>query len=71
MAVAECSIALTDASQTATPAGAMAYLSFHHQKPQQAPPQEWRGMRSRPSKHYFSKPVAKLRDTAREQLTVE
>jgi hypothetical protein len=54
-----------------TPAGAMTYLSLHHQKPQQAPPLEWRGMRSRPSKHYFSKPVAKLRDTAREQLTVE
>ena len=54
-----------------TPAGAMAYLSLHHQKPQQSPPREWRGMRSRPSKHYFGEPVAKLRDVAREQLAVE
>jgi hypothetical protein len=40
-----------------TPAGAMAYLSLHHQKPQQAPPREWRGMRSRPSQGYFLVPL--------------
>ncbi len=54
-----------------TSAGAMAYLSLHHQKPQQAPPREWRGMRSRPSKQYFSEPVWKLRQVAREQLAAE
>jgi hypothetical protein len=54
-----------------TPSGAMAYLSLHHQKPQQAPPKEWQGMRSRPSQGYFAEPLATLRQVAREQLAVE
>ena len=54
-----------------TPAGAMAYLSLHHQKPQQTPPRDWRGMRSRPSQGYFLNPVWKLREAAREQLAIE
>lgn len=60
-----------EVAQLVTPGAAMAYLSLHHQKPQQAPPSGWRGMRSRPSRGYFSVPVWKLRQQAREELAIE
>jgi hypothetical protein len=64
---------IVEVAQLVTPGAAMMYLSLHHQKPQQAPPAGWRGMRSRPSKGYFSAtgPVWKLRAQAREELAIE
>jgi hypothetical protein len=62
---------IVEVAQLITPGAAMAYLSLHHQKPQQAPPAGWRGMRSRPSKGYFTEPVWKLRARAREELAIE
>jgi len=62
---------IVEVAQLVTPGAAMAYLSLHHQKPQQAPPAGWRGMRSRPSKHYFERPVWKLRQQARDELAIE
>lgn len=62
---------IVEVAQLITPGAAIAYLSLHHQKPQQAPPKGWSGMRSRPSRGYFSQPVWKLRALAREQLTIE
>lgn len=60
-----------EVAQLITPGGAIGYLSLHHQKPQQAPPAGWCGMRSRPSRGYFSEPVWKLRARAREELAIE
>jgi hypothetical protein len=62
---------VVEVAQLVTPGAAFQYLSLHHQKPQQAPPAGWRGMRSRPSRGYFSDPVWKIRAQAREQLTIE
>jgi hypothetical protein len=62
---------IVEVAQLVTPGAAMAYLSLHHQKPQQAPPAGWRGMRSRPSKGYFTVPVWKLRRQAIEELAIE
>lgn len=62
---------IIEVAQLVTPGAAFQYLSLHHQKPQQQPPPGWRGMRSRPSKGYFSEPVWKLRERAREELTIE
>jgi hypothetical protein len=62
---------IVEVARLLTPGGAIGYLSLHHQKPQQAPPAGWRGMRSRPSKGYFPEPVSVLRDRARVELAVE
>lgn len=62
---------IIEVAQLVTPGAAMAYLSLHHQKPQQAPPAGWRGMRSRPSKRYFERPVWKLREQAQAELAIE
>lgn len=62
---------IVEVAQLITPGAAMAYLSLHHQKPQQAPPEGWRGMRSRPSKGYFSEPMWKLRARAKRELAIE
>lgn len=62
---------IVEVAQLVSPGAAIGYLSLHHQKPQQAPPKGWRGMRSRPSKGYFAHPVWKLRAQAREELTIE
>jgi hypothetical protein len=62
---------IVEVAQLITPGAAMTYLSLHHQKPQQAPPPGWRGMRSRPSRGYFSEPVWKLRQRARRELAIE
>lgn len=50
-----------------TPAGAIAYMVGHHHKAEQAPPPGWSGKRFRPSQGYFGRPVAQLREEAREQ----
>lgn len=50
--------------------GAIAYMGLHHRKPQQAPPDGWRGMRLRASQGYWHVPVAALRETARRHLAV-
>jgi hypothetical protein len=60
-----------EVAELRTAAGAMSYLALHHQKPQQAPPREWQGMRARPSKHYFTRPLAELRKQARDELAIE
>jgi hypothetical protein len=54
-----------------TPGAAIGYLALHHRKPGQAPPEGWRGMVSRPSKGYFHRPVAELREQARRELRAE
>ena len=54
-----------------TPAGALHYLSLHHAKAEQLPPDGWRGMVERHSRGYFSQPVRELREEARSQLWVE
>lgn len=63
---------VVEVAQLMTPGGAIGYLSLHHQKPQQSPPDGWRGMRSRPSKGYFAREgVASLRRSAVRSLTIE
>lgn len=62
---------IVEVAELLVPGAAFQYLSLHHQKPQQAPPAGWRGMRSRPSRGYFAEPVWKLRLRAREELTIE
>ena len=54
-----------------TAAGALHYLSLHHAKAEQLPPDGWRGMAERPSRGYFSRPIAELREEARAQLWAE
>ena len=54
-----------------TPAGALHYLSLHHAKAEQLPPDDWRGMVERHSRGYFSQPVGTLREEARAQLWAE
>lgn len=55
-----------------TPAGAIAYLTLHHHKREQAPPPGFRGKRLRPSvgrkgqRGYYELPIAELRVLARE-----
>jgi hypothetical protein len=51
-----------------TPIGAVAYLALHHHKHEQRPPRSWKGKRFRPSQGYFARPVAELRDQARELI---
>lgn len=60
-----------EVAQLVTPGAAMAYLSLHHQKPQQKPPPGWSGMRSRPSRGYFKRPLSELREECRWELAVE
>jgi len=62
---------IIEVAQLITPGAAMAYLSLHHQKPQQAPPKGWSGMRSRPSLNYFGRPVWQVREQARQELAIE
>lgn len=57
-----------EAHELHRPAGAIAYLVNHHQKTAQAPPRGWSGKRFRPSKGYFERPVAQLREEARTLL---
>jgi LmbE family N-acetylglucosaminyl deacetylase len=52
-----------------TPAGAIAYLTLHHHKREQAPPPGFTGRRLRPSKRYYERPIAELRELARELLS--
>lgn len=47
------------------------YLGLHHRKPQQAPPDAWRGMRLRPSRGYWHRPIADLRSEAADELLLE
>jgi hypothetical protein len=47
------------------------YLAHHHRKREQAPPDWWRGMRTRASQNWWSRPIAELRQEAREQLRLE
>lgn len=54
-----------------SPGAAIGYLSLHHRKPEQAAPAGWRGMVGRPSKGYFHRPVAELREQARQELRIE
>ncbi len=54
-----------------SPGAALGYLALHHRKPSQAPPVEWRGMTERPSRGYFGRPIAELREQARRELAVE
>jgi hypothetical protein len=48
-----------------TPAGAITYLAQHHHKREQAPPPGFKGRRLRPSKGYYSEPIATLRERAK------
>ena len=50
-----------------TPGGAIAYMVGHHHKGEQAPPEGWSGKRFRPSKNYFVRPVAELRQESRAE----
>jgi hypothetical protein len=60
-----------EVAELRTPVGAMHYLSLHHAKAEQLPPEGWRGMAERPSRGYFSRPIADLREEARAQLWAE
>jgi hypothetical protein len=60
---------IVEARPLRTPAGAIAYLTHHHHKKEQAPPPGFTGKRMRPSKGYFVRPVAELRNEAREMLS--
>jgi len=62
---------VVEVSELLTPGGAIGYLALHHRKPEQAPPDGWRGMVERPSRGYFHRPVAELRSEAKAQLRVE
>ena len=53
------------------PGGALGYLALHHKKPQQAPPTGWSGMVERHSLGYFHRPIAEIREEARQQLRTE
>jgi hypothetical protein len=57
-----------DCRELRTPAGAIAYLSLHHHKMEQAPPPGFKGKRLRPSKKYFEIPIRELRAIAKRQL---
>ena len=50
-----------------TPGGAIAYMVGHHHKNEQAPPEGFSGKRFRPSRNYFERPIAQLREEARAQ----
>ena len=60
-----------EVAELRTPVGALHYLSLHHAKAEQLPPEGWRGMAERPSRGYFSRPIADLREGARAQLWAE
>jgi hypothetical protein len=60
-----------EVAELRTPAGALHYLSLHHAKAGQLPPEGWRGMAERPSRGYFARPMAELREEARAQLWAE
>lgn len=53
------------------PGGAVGYLALHHRKPKQAPPKGWHGMVELHSLGYFHRPIAELRQQARQQLQTE
>jgi hypothetical protein len=57
-----------EAHELHRPAGAIAYLVNHHQKQAQTPPRGWSGKRLRPSKGYYERPIAQLREQARAVL---
>jgi hypothetical protein len=57
-----------EAHELHRPAGAIAYLVNHHQKTAQTPPRGWSGKRLRPSKGYYERPIAELREEARVVL---
>lgn len=50
-----------------TPGGAIAYMVGHHHKGEQAPPPSFAGKRFRPSRNYFERPIAQLREEARAE----
>jgi hypothetical protein len=54
-----------------TVGGLLHYLSMHHGKAPQRPPEAWRGMHHRPSRGYFHRPVKELREEAKAQLWSE
>jgi len=60
-----------EVAELRTPGGALGYLALHHKKPKQAPPPDWHGMVERHSLGYFHRPIAELRQQARQQLRVE
>jgi hypothetical protein len=51
--------------------GAIAYMVGHHHKSEQAPPEGWSGKRMRPSRGYFHRPVAEIREQARAKLRTD
>lgn len=59
---------VVEARELLVAGGATAYLSLHHRKREQGPPPGWSGKRFRPSKGYFNRPVAELREEARLRL---
>ncbi len=56
---------VVDCRPLRTPGGAIAYMVGHHHKRDQAPPIGFRGKRIRPSKGYFTRPVAEIREEAK------
>lgn len=54
-----------------TPVGAIAYLTLHHHKREQAPPPGFTGRRLRPSKGYYELPIDDLRTLARRLASQE
>jgi hypothetical protein len=57
-----------EAHELHRPAGAIAYLVNHHAKTAQRPPAGWSGKRLRPSKGYYERPIAEMREEARAHL---
>jgi hypothetical protein len=51
-----------------TPGGAIAYMVGHHHKRDQAPPRSFTGKRIRPSRGYFTRPVAEIRQEAKATM---
>lgn len=61
---------IVEVSELRSAGGAIAYMGLHHRKPQQAPPEGWRGMRLRASQGYWHRPIAELREVARRELAI-
>jgi hypothetical protein len=59
---------MVEVRQLRSAGGAIAYMVGHHHKGHQAPPEGYTGgKRFRPSKNYFARPVARLREEARAE----
>lgn len=62
---------VVDVAALMSRAGAIAYVGIHHRKPEQQPPADWRGMTTRWSRGYLHRPIAVMRQEARDELRRE